>query len=163
MRCDSNSYRHLLPLLPTHLRVYTLQSKGGLLHTKLILVNDEALSVGSANANPRGFFFDTEVNFVLDHPETVRSFRHRLWAHNLGVNEAEVAGWRVGDFFREWDEVAKANGRFDPPPVKGKDEDVRVRALMKGEGIRAFDPTNPNAWRFDRGQRGPGNLPDFWF
>jgi phosphatidylserine/phosphatidylglycerophosphate/cardiolipin synthase-like enzyme len=148
-------FQRLKPLGQAHLRVYTVQYEDGLLHTKLALVDDEALTVGSANANPRGFFFDTEVNFMLDHAETVRGFRHRLWAHNLGVDEGEVARWPVGDFFRKWDAVANANGRFDTP-VK-----------MTGEGVRALDPTNPKAWRFDAGQRQPvgpiSDPPDFWF
>ena len=127
-------FQHLQPLVPTHLRVYTVQYEDGLLHTKLILVDDEALSVGSANANPRGFFLDTEVNFVLDHPETVGRFRHRLWAHNLGVDEGEVSRWPVGDFFRKWDAVAKANGSFDTPVKMKGEASVRLTRPIRRPG-----------------------------
>ena len=136
------------PLTPNRLRVYTLNYSGGILHSKLILVDDEALSVGSANANPRGFFFDTELNVMLDHAETVRSFRERLWAHNLGVAPDKVAKWSVSQFFDRWDAVAKFNQGLQATPTK-----------MVGEGVIPFKPLDPKDPRFRAGKRGPIHLP----
>jgi phosphatidylserine/phosphatidylglycerophosphate/cardiolipin synthase-like enzyme len=109
------------------LRVYTMFHR--IIHSKLILADDRFLFVGSANANPRGFFLDTELNVMLDDEKTVKSFRHRLWAHNLGVSQGAVAGWAVRDFFAKWDGVAKAN-----QSLKNTPDDV------KGEGVVPFDP-----------------------
>ena len=66
---------------------------------------------------------------VLDDAETVRSFRHRLWSHDLGVPQNTVATWAVPDFMAQWDAVAKANQSLTKTP----DE-------MTGEGVIPFDP-----------------------
>ncbi len=141
-------FKRLEPLYPALLRVYTLQYPGGTIHTKLILGDDEVLSVGSANANPRSFIFDTEVNFVLEHPETVRAFRHQLWAHNLSVPVAEVAKWSPGDFFTRWDDVANRNLKLETTPEK-----------MVGERVIPFEPWNPKDPRYRAGRRGPIRTP----
>jgi phospholipase D1/2 len=114
-------------LPPSRLRVYT--KFVAMVHSKLILVDDRVLSMGSANANPRGFFLDTELNVMLDDAEAVTRFRHRLWSHDLGVTEESVATWAVSDFIAKWDAVAKAN--------EGKTPDQ-----MTGEGFIPFGPRN---------------------
>ena len=116
------------------LRVYTMFHR--IIHAKLILVDDQALSVGSANVNPRGFFLDTELNMMLDDEGTVQSFRHRLWSHNLGAPQNTVAGWAVPDFVARWDAAATANQALTKTP----DE-------MTGEAVIPFDP------RIVKGQR----------
>ncbi|HZJ62850.1 MAG TPA: phospholipase D-like domain-containing protein [Kofleriaceae bacterium] len=87
--------------------IYTMSSR--LVHAKLVLVDDRALTMGSATACPRGFFLDTELNVVVDAPPAVAEFRHRLWAHELGVSEAEVASWPASDFVARWDAIARRN------------------------------------------------------
>src|SRR5262249_55487795 len=131
------------PLSPDRVRVYTLNYPSGILHSKFILVDDEALSVGSANANPRGFFFDTELNVVLDDADTAKEFRQRLWSHNLGVPQTTVAKWKVSDFFGRWTAVANANLRVQATPQK-----------MIGEGVIPFKPLGPDP-RFRAGKWGP--------
>jgi phosphatidylserine/phosphatidylglycerophosphate/cardiolipin synthase-like enzyme len=137
-------FKRLQPLFPTFLRVYTVHYPGGTIHSKFVLCDDEVLSVGSANANPRGFIFDTEVNVVLEHPETVRAFRHQLWAHNLGLPVAEVANWNLGDFFPGWNAVAHRNLGLEKMPE-----------AMVGERVIPFEPWNPKDPRFRAGRRGP--------
>ncbi len=110
------------------LRMYTMLKS--LVHSKLILVDDRALSMGSANANPRDFFMDTQLNVMLDDAAVVKHFRHHLWAHDLGVTESEIAGWAVPDFFARWDAVARANQALITTPLR-----------MVGEGIICFDHT----------------------
>lgn len=109
------------------LRVYSMFHR--IIHSKFIMADDRVLSVGSANANPRGFQLDAELNVTLDDPEAVASFRHRLWAHNLGVAQATVAGWSRSDFLARWDASAAANERLRASPDK-----------MTGEAIIPFDP-----------------------
>jgi phosphatidylserine/phosphatidylglycerophosphate/cardiolipin synthase-like enzyme len=110
------------------LRVYTM--KGRLVHSKLILADDRALSMGSANADPRDFFMDTQLNVMLDDAKAVGSFRRKLWAHDLGLDEKAIERWAVKDFISGWDAVAKANESLTSSPGK-----------MQGEGVLSFDPT----------------------
>ena len=85
-------------------------------------VGRSALSLGSANANQRGFF-DTELNVLLDEPDAARSFRHRLWAHDLGVPEnAVAAAYLVG--------VHIPVGRHRPEELRF----AATPAKMAGEG-----------------------------
>lgn len=112
------------------LGLYTMS--GRLVHSKLILADDRALSLGSANANPRSFFLDSELNVMLDAPSAVEEFRHRLWAHDLGVPAATVARWRAADFIARWDAVAHSN-------------DALVREQQVGECVVPFDPTRMKA------------------
>jgi phosphatidylserine/phosphatidylglycerophosphate/cardiolipin synthase-like enzyme len=107
-------------------RVYTMFHR--IIHSKFIMADDHALCLGSANANPRGFFLDTELNVMLDNVDAVRGFRHRLWAHNLGLTEPKVAGWKATDFVTRWDAVAKANQAL-----------VAKAAKMTGEAIIPFN------------------------
>uniref|UniRef100_I2Q590 Phosphatidylserine/phosphatidylglycerophosphate/ cardiolipin synthase n=1 Tax=Desulfovibrio sp. U5L TaxID=596152 RepID=I2Q590_9BACT len=110
------------------LRVYTMV--GRLVHAKLILADDQALSVGSTNADARDFFMDTQLNVMLDAPEAAKEFRHQLWSHDLGVPETTVAAWTVSDFLPQWDLIAMANEGLKATPEK-----------MLGEGVVPFDPT----------------------
>ncbi len=124
-------------IAPSRLRVYTMFHR--LVHSKLILIDDRALSMGSANANPRGFFLDSELNVMLDDAQAVRDFRHRLWAHDLDVAPATVATWKVADFISRWDAVAGANDLLKASAV---DDITRKAAIdaMAGEGVIPFDP-----------------------
>ena len=61
-------------------------------HAKLGIVDDEWLTVGSANLNEHSLFNDTEVNIATDDPELARTTRLRLWAEHLGREVAEVDG-----------------------------------------------------------------------
>jgi len=115
------------------LRIYTMFKR--LVHSKIIFADDRAVSMGSANANPRGFFLDSELNLMVDDVSAARTARQRLWSHNLGVS---VAGWAVADFIARWDSVAKANEKLTATPE-----------AMTGEGVIPHDP------RTIRGNRHP--------
>ena len=52
-------------------------------HAKVSVVDDEWLTVGSANLNEHSLFNDTEMNVVVCDPELVRSTRRRLWSEHL--------------------------------------------------------------------------------
>jgi phosphatidylserine/phosphatidylglycerophosphate/cardiolipin synthase-like enzyme len=117
---------------------------GRYVHAKLAVADDRALSVGSANANQRGFYLDSELNVMLDDAAAVRTFRHRLWAHDLGVAERVVAGWTVSNFLSKWDVVANRNDSLRKTPQK-----------MSGEAVVPFDPL------ILKGKKTPG-LPDVW-
>ena len=110
-------------------RFFTPWFPDGILHSKLILVDDEALCMGSCNANPRGFFLDSELNVMLEHPDTVKAFRHRLWAHDLGELEADVKKWREAEFIAKWQRIADHNKKHTGDVTK-----------MVGAEVTPFDP-----------------------
>lgn len=129
-------FRRLLGKPAQRLRVYSMFRR--IIHSKFMMADDRDLTLGSANANPRGFSLDTELNVMLRDTQAVAAFRHRLWGHNLGLAPATVASWGVAGFLANWDAVAKANESRRGEPAK-----------MVGEAVIPFDPTkNP-------GQRHP--------
>jgi len=108
---------------------YTMFYPSGIVHSKLALADDEVLSIGSANANQRGFFLDTELNVMLEDAEAVRAFRLDLWSHNLATPRSLVGTWRPFEFIDQWDSVALHN----------KTREKRPQDMM-GEGVIRFDP-----------------------
>jgi phosphatidylserine/phosphatidylglycerophosphate/cardiolipin synthase-like enzyme len=61
-------------------------------HAKVGIVDDEWMTIGSANLNEHSLFNDTEVNLVTDDPELIRHTRLRLWAEHLQRPPADVDG-----------------------------------------------------------------------
>lgn len=120
------------------LGVYTLAYKSGLVHSKLILADDEALCIGSANGDGLSFFIDTELNLMLEDPETVTEFRQRLWSHNLGALPTEVQRWKVNEFVAKWDAVARRNN-----------DKLATSSKLVGEGVIRFDPTKIQGHHLD--------------
>ncbi len=69
-------------------------------HAKLTIVDDEWLSVGSANLNEHSLFNDTEVNVVTDDAEVARAVRLRLWTEHLGTDVSGPAHEVVDQVWR---------------------------------------------------------------
>lgn len=61
-------------------------------HAKLGIVDDEWMTIGSANLNEHSLFNDTEVNVATDDRELIRSTRLRLWSEHLQRPVDEVSG-----------------------------------------------------------------------
>ena len=67
----------------------TLYARGGRLHdpvyihAKIAVIDDNWLTIGSANLNEHSLFNDTEMNIVTRDPELARQTRLRLWAEHL--------------------------------------------------------------------------------
>jgi phosphatidylserine/phosphatidylglycerophosphate/cardiolipin synthase-like enzyme len=57
---------------------------GVYVHAKVGILDDEWLTIGSANLNEHSLFNDTEVNLVTDDATLARSVRERLWSEHLG-------------------------------------------------------------------------------
>jgi phosphatidylserine/phosphatidylglycerophosphate/cardiolipin synthase-like enzyme/uncharacterized membrane protein YdjX (TVP38/TMEM64 family) len=67
-----------------------------MVHSKVMIVDDRVLRVGSANLNNRSFGVDTECDLAFeaateDHRRQILRVRDRLIGHFCGVREAEVA------------------------------------------------------------------------
>jgi hypothetical protein len=116
----------IVKALGSRTAIYTMTGRS--VHSKFLLADDRYMTIGSANANERGFQLDSELNIAVDDSKLAGSFRKRLWAHNLGATEATVAGWSVSDFITQWDAVATANSSLAP-------------SAMAGEGVVRWDYT----------------------
>ena len=104
-------------------RLYTMVERA--VHSKLFIADDRWINGGSANANTRSFKLDSELNIAIDDKALTKSFKERLWAHNLGTTSAKVASFT--DIHKEWDDVAKKN------------EAESDFTKHQGEGIIPFD------------------------
>jgi phospholipase D1/2 len=66
-------------------------------HSKLMSMDDELLTIGSANLSNRSMGFDTECNLVIESQgddrirQAIRGLRHRLLAEHLATDAAEIA------------------------------------------------------------------------
>ena len=79
-------------------------------HAKVAIVDDEWLTVGSANLNARGLGTDSEINAVVRDPDVARNLRVDLWAEHLALPRDEVARADTRDLVdRVWSERAAAN------------------------------------------------------
>jgi phosphatidylserine/phosphatidylglycerophosphate/cardiolipin synthase-like enzyme len=61
-------------------------------HAKVAIVDDEWLTVGSANLNEHSLFNDTELNVVTHDAAVARATRLRLWSEHLELPVEEIAG-----------------------------------------------------------------------
>lgn len=59
-------------------------------HAKCAIVDDEWMTIGSANLNEHSLFNDTEVNVATDDRELIRATRLRLWSEHLRRPAAEL-------------------------------------------------------------------------
>jgi phosphatidylserine/phosphatidylglycerophosphate/cardiolipin synthase-like enzyme len=62
------------------------EGPGIYVHAKVGIIDDEWLTVGSANLNEHSLFNDTEVNLVTDDATLARSVRERLWSEHLALD-----------------------------------------------------------------------------
>ncbi len=67
-----------------------------MVHSKVMIVDDRVLRVGSANLNNRSFGVDTECDLAFEatsdeHRQQILGVRDRLIGHFCGVSESEVA------------------------------------------------------------------------
>jgi phosphatidylserine/phosphatidylglycerophosphate/cardiolipin synthase-like enzyme len=75
-------------------------------HSKAAVIDDEWLTVGSANLNAHSLFNDTEANVVVRDPELAREVRLRLWQEHLERQRGEVDGDPARVFDELWKPLA---------------------------------------------------------
>jgi phosphatidylserine/phosphatidylglycerophosphate/cardiolipin synthase-like enzyme len=79
-----------------HVLACTLYARAGkiadpvYIHAKIAVVDDEWLTLGSANLNEHSLFNDTEMNVVTHDPDLARQTRLRLWAEHLELSAEEI-------------------------------------------------------------------------
>jgi phospholipase D1/2 len=117
------------------------------IHSKLMIVDDCFLSVGSANLTNRSTWLDTELNLAMEacagDEELVRSIRaarRSLLAEHLGVPDLEQAEGLV----QELDERARERAcrlRLHPSPTASEQDILNVIDPT----VLPFDPGAPEA------------------
>jgi phosphatidylserine/phosphatidylglycerophosphate/cardiolipin synthase-like enzyme len=75
-------------------------------HAKVGIVDDEWLTVGSANLNDHSLFNDTEVNVVTCDAATARAARIRLWSEHLEASPEALQGDPVEIIDSLWKPIA---------------------------------------------------------
>ncbi len=89
-------------------------------HCKLIVVDDVFASIGSANASPRSFMLDSEINVAWYEPDTVKKFREDLWKEHLESPTGSLfASWKRSDYVQQWDAIASKNVKVKPELRQG--------------------------------------------
>jgi phosphatidylserine/phosphatidylglycerophosphate/cardiolipin synthase-like enzyme len=73
-------------------------------HAKLGIVDDEWMTIGSANLNEHSLFNDTEVNVATDDRRLIKDTRLRLWSEHL---QRPVAGDPTDVIDRLWRPIAE--------------------------------------------------------
>ncbi len=87
-------------------------------HSKILLIDDTFASIGSANANPRSFGIDTELNVGCVDPAAAKMLRLRLWGEVRGA-PSTLSTWKAGTFVKHWTEIAAANEKAKPAKRSG--------------------------------------------
>jgi phosphatidylserine/phosphatidylglycerophosphate/cardiolipin synthase-like enzyme len=75
-------------------------------HAKVGIVDDEWLTVGSANLNDHSLFNDTEVNVVTCDAALARAARIQLWSEHLEASPDELQGDPVELIDSRWKPIA---------------------------------------------------------
>ena len=90
-------------------------------HSKLLIVDDKWITVGSANTDKNGFKDSTEVNVGITSSSLAKELRMRLWCEHMGLLEKPensnvrqlVDRSKIEDFnsgFDIWKKIADHNG-----------------------------------------------------
>ncbi|RZT38687.1 phospholipase D-like domain-containing protein [Cupriavidus agavae] len=76
------------------------------IHSKLMIVDDVFMTLGSANINTRSMEGDTELNICHENAAVTQPLRRRLWDIHTGGRGGQE---KVGEAFREWTKLIKKN------------------------------------------------------
>jgi phosphatidylserine/phosphatidylglycerophosphate/cardiolipin synthase-like enzyme len=84
------------------------------IHSKLLIADDAACLLSSANINGRSFEWDTELGFIWTEPgDRIADFRRDLWKQLFGgdlAQDLDLEGWR---------DIARHNSAAEPEDRKG--------------------------------------------
>jgi uncharacterized membrane protein YdjX (TVP38/TMEM64 family) len=92
-----------------------------MVHSKVMIVDDMLLRVGSANLNNRSFGLDTECDLVFqatsaEHRRAIGGLRNRMLGHFCGVTESEVAAFLAdgGSLIEAAGSLSKHGHKLEP-------------------------------------------------
>lgn len=137
-------------------RIYVPHNEAGtaiIIHSKVSIIDDMLLRIGTANVSNRSLGFDTECDIAVEAApgaageatrEAIRRFRNRLLAEHLGRPAAalEAALARHGGLIAALEDVGAGAGRLRPLP------EYRLSTLTAWMARRQlFDPARTDdAW-----------------
>lgn len=75
-------------------------------HSKLMIIDDTFMTLGSANINTRSMQVDSELNIAHQNAEISRKLRLELWQQHTNGKGAQLATDKA---FKEWGDVIKNN------------------------------------------------------
>ncbi|HWB21967.1 MAG TPA: phospholipase D-like domain-containing protein [Gaiellaceae bacterium] len=76
-------------------------------HAKIAVVDDEWITIGSANLNEHSLFNDTELNLVAHDPGLARDARLRLWSEHLELPVDRIDGEPCSVIDELWKPISK--------------------------------------------------------
>ena len=76
------------------------------IHSKIGIVDDRWLTIGSANLNEHSLFNDTEMNVVTLDPDVARKARLRLWSEHLELPIEAVEGEPTTLIDEQWERIS---------------------------------------------------------
>ena len=81
------------------------------IHSKLMLVDDVFMTLGSANLNQRSMAVDSEINIATIDRRVARDLRKRVWRMHSGglVDGGGGTKAEIVDAFEKWGTLMKAN------------------------------------------------------
>ncbi|MGH6768898.1 MAG: VTT domain-containing protein [Xanthobacteraceae bacterium] len=137
-----------------------------MVHSKVMVVDDACLRVGSANLNNRSFGLDTECDLAFEaktseHRKDIARLRDRMVGHFCGVPESEVADAlsHTGSFIKTAESLSKNGHSLQPCDLDGASvaqasalEAVAdpERPIPLPEFLRNFVGERPRARRLSR-------------
>ena len=77
------------------------------IHAKIAIIDDNWLTLGSANLNEHSLFNDTEMNIVSHDPELAQQTRLRLWAEHLELPVDEIPADPIQAIDNLWKPISK--------------------------------------------------------
>ncbi len=115
------------------------------IHSKMMIVDDVFMSVGSANKNNRGILYEAEMNVAVVDPTFVRQSRREIFASMLGRDVAQIsddvdAWWLTFESSLLWNEYVLSDWEQADWTL---DADVIT-------GGAVVDPWATGSWGLDR-------------
>lgn len=138
--------------------VYSLRSPTGgfiYVHSKVMIIDDEWLTIGSANANPRSFYLDNELNIAIQDKDLAKQMRLDLWKEHLQMYSEQFELSHSENFVGFWNKQIEVNGKnrklriVNHNPAKGEELDPQKlkRELAKTNPLLRFLPLpDPNLY-----------------
>jgi phosphatidylserine/phosphatidylglycerophosphate/cardiolipin synthase-like enzyme len=85
------------------------------IHSKLMIVDDKWITIGSANTDRDGLEYSTEFDLGIVSTELSRRLRVKLWHEHLRTNDMDssIHGnlYNFEEGFKAWEELAEENGK----------------------------------------------------
>lgn len=80
------------------------------IHSKLMLVDDTFMMLGSANLNLRSMTVDSEINIATVNPQLARGLRKRIWAQHSGTADGKTGTRKeIEAAFYAWKKIMNEN------------------------------------------------------